>query len=181
MEPRNSTVASDGMRIRLARNIYTSQAHKQYHSPFAPDLPDSDTIRLKIVVVNVAPKRQQPVTRFLKPDFSRMVLRCCLEPDWTSGRLVFALFCRLYALMGAPVPSRLSRQEDIGQRQGGKCPRRVLLQPTVAHLAKAPQALDRPEGMFDAHGFRISCGSSLWPPRRSHHCFSFSAAVTLLT
>lgn len=44
---------------------------------------------------------------------------------------------------------RSSAEEDIGQRKGSKRPRGILGQPAVAHLAKAPQALDHAKHVFD--------------------------------
>jgi hypothetical protein len=43
-----------------------------------------------------------------------------------------------------------SQQVQVRQRKGGKQPRSVLRQASVAHLGKAPQALHDTEGMFTA-------------------------------
>ena len=44
----------------------------------------------------------------------------------------------------------LPAQEDVGQRQGNERPHRILLQPHIAHLVKAPQPLEHTKDRLDA-------------------------------
>ncbi len=64
-----------------------------------------------------------------------------------SSRGLEARFPPLRAHLPQQAPSG---KVDVGQRQGRERTRGVLLQPAIAHLAKAPQPFDHPEYMLYA-------------------------------
>src|ERR1700680_3501758 len=82
----------------------------------------------------------------------KVMAKCAAEPKSAHLRQVSRAFCCSSRSQGTP-PLRwqqsASQQVQVRQREGGVQPRGVLRQATVAHFAKAPQALDHMEGMLD--------------------------------
>src|SRR5260370_28996751 len=59
-------------------------------------------------------------------------------------------FCLLQGVLCPWWQQSSSHEVQIGQREQRQCPDRVLVQPAVANLGKAPQALDHVEGELAA-------------------------------